>query len=102
VLLADAEIAPVLTLTTLARSGQAVPEVATEWEPDSTGTIWHFKFRPGIAFSDGSPSTEPHRERSSVRSNTSNRSVNRARHKIGGKNRQSASHPLVHGRAGHQ
>lgn len=44
-------------LTTLDQSGQAVPEVATEWEPDSTGTIWHFKFRPGITFSDGSPLT---------------------------------------------
>jgi len=44
-------------LTRINQAGEAVPEVATEWEPNAEGTRWSFKFRQGITFSDGAPLT---------------------------------------------
>lgn len=44
-------------LTTLNQQGQALPEIATEWTPNDAGTVWNFKFRQGISFTDGSPLT---------------------------------------------
>lgn len=44
-------------LTTLDTSGTALPEVATEWATNADGTVWTFKFRQGITFSDGAPLT---------------------------------------------
>lgn len=44
-------------LTTLDQQGVAQPEVATEWSANDDATIWNFKFRQGITFTDGSPLT---------------------------------------------
>lgn len=44
-------------LTKLDERGQAVPEVATEWEPNADATVWRFKVRDDILFSDGKPLT---------------------------------------------
>lgn len=44
-------------LTGLDQQGRAQPEVATEWSPNEDGTVWRFKFRQGITFTDGSPLT---------------------------------------------
>jgi peptide/nickel transport system substrate-binding protein len=32
-----------------------IPNLATEWTADATGTTWTFKLRPGVTFTDGTP-----------------------------------------------
>ncbi|AYD04529.1 ABC transporter substrate-binding protein [Neorhizobium sp. NCHU2750] len=44
-------------LTTIDRGGAPQPEVATQWEPNADATVWNFKFRQGITFTDGSALT---------------------------------------------
>ncbi len=44
-------------LTRLDQQGLAQPEIATEWSANDAGTIWNFKFRQGVTFTDGSPLT---------------------------------------------
>jgi len=44
-------------LTSLDQQGLPQPEVATEWTPNAQATVWNFKFRQGISFSDGAPLT---------------------------------------------
>jgi peptide/nickel transport system substrate-binding protein len=34
-----------------------LPKMATSWKPNSDGTVWTFKLRQGVKFSDGSPMT---------------------------------------------
>jgi peptide/nickel transport system substrate-binding protein len=33
------------------------PKIATSWKPNSDGTVWTFKIRQGVKFSDGTPMT---------------------------------------------
>ncbi|MFV0475776.1 MAG: ABC transporter substrate-binding protein [Pikeienuella sp.] len=44
-------------LTSLNTRGEAVAEAAESWEPNADATVWTFRIRSGIVFTDGSPLT---------------------------------------------
>ncbi|GAB3710611.1 ABC transporter substrate-binding protein [Nocardiopsis nanhaiensis] len=44
-------------LVRMDEDGQAVPDLATEWESTEDGTTWTFRLRDGVTFHDGTPFT---------------------------------------------
>ncbi len=34
---------------------QVVPDLASSWQANATGTVWTFQLRPGVTFADGTP-----------------------------------------------
>lgn len=45
------------TLTWSANDGTLRPLLAESWSPNDDSTVWTFKLRPGVRFSDGTPMT---------------------------------------------
>lgn len=45
------------SLTMVGLDGSVQPDLATSWSGNSDATVWTFKMRPGVKFSDGSPLT---------------------------------------------